>query len=121
VRGPAREHMRRLTSQRSGGESLTVSTANVASRFAFGLSMDYEVFPLSRITECYDECGDTSNAVANRLQHSGRIITSAAFLVVIVLPGFAAGQIPFPVIMRGAAELRGTLVWRGARESGAQG
>jgi RND superfamily putative drug exporter len=60
--------------------------------FAFGLSMDYEVFLLSRIKECYDECGDNNNAVANGLQRSGRIITSAAALVVIVFLGFAAGQ-----------------------------
>ena len=62
--------------------------------FAFGLSMDYEVFLLSRIKECYDECGDTNNAVADGLQRSGRIITSAAFLVMIVFLGFAAGQTP---------------------------
>jgi RND superfamily putative drug exporter len=60
--------------------------------FAFGLSMDYEVFLLSRIKECYDECGDNNNAVANGLQRSGRIITSAAALVIIVFLGFAAGQ-----------------------------
>jgi RND superfamily putative drug exporter len=60
--------------------------------FAFGLSMDYEVFLLSRITECYHECGNTNNAVANGLQRSGRIITSAAFLVMIVFLGFAAGR-----------------------------
>ncbi|HVI37713.1 MAG TPA: MMPL family transporter, partial [Gaiellales bacterium] len=52
--------------------------------FAFGLSMDYEVFLLSRIKECYDECGDNDRAVANGLQRSGRIITSAALLVMIV-------------------------------------
>jgi RND superfamily putative drug exporter len=60
--------------------------------FAFGLSMDYEVFLLSRIKECYDECGDSDAAVANGLQRSGRIITSAALLVIIVFLGFAAGQ-----------------------------
>jgi RND superfamily putative drug exporter len=60
--------------------------------FAFGLSMDYEVFLLSRVKECYDECGSSNNAVANGLQRSGRIITSAAALVVIVFLGFAAGQ-----------------------------
>ena len=60
--------------------------------FAFGLSMDYEVFLLSRIKECYDEGGDTNKAVAYGLQRSGRIITSAAFLVMIVFLGFAAGQ-----------------------------
>jgi RND superfamily putative drug exporter len=60
--------------------------------FAFGLSMDYEVFLLSRIKECYDECGDNDRAVANGLQRSGRIITSAALLVMIVFLGFAAGK-----------------------------
>ena len=60
--------------------------------FAFGLSMDYEVFLLSRIKECYDECGNSNNAVANGLQRSGRIITSAAMLVLIVFLGFAAGR-----------------------------
>jgi putative drug exporter of the RND superfamily len=60
--------------------------------FAFGLSMDYEVFLLSRIKEAHDESGDTNSAVANGLQRSGRIITSAAFAVMIVFLGFAAGQ-----------------------------
>jgi RND superfamily putative drug exporter len=60
--------------------------------FAFGLSMDYEVFLLSRIKECYDEGCDSDTAVAHGLQRSGRIITSAALLVIIVFLGFAAGQ-----------------------------
>jgi RND superfamily putative drug exporter len=60
--------------------------------FAFGLSMDYEVFLLFRIKECHDEGGDTNTAVAAGLQRSGRIITSAAFLVIIVFLGFASGQ-----------------------------
>jgi putative drug exporter of the RND superfamily len=60
--------------------------------FAFGLSMDYEVFLLSRIKECHDEGCDTNTAVANGLQRSGKIITSAAFLVIIVFLGFASGQ-----------------------------
>jgi len=60
--------------------------------FAFGLSMDYEVFLLARIKEAYDEGCDTNKAVAYGLQRSGRIITSAAFLVMIVFLGFAAGQ-----------------------------
>jgi RND superfamily putative drug exporter len=60
--------------------------------FAFGLSMDYEVFLLSRIKECYDETKDSGRAVAVGLQRSGRIITSAAALVIIVFLGFAAGK-----------------------------
>ena len=60
--------------------------------FAFGLSMDYEVFLLSRIKECHDEGCDSDTAVAHGLQRSGRIITSAAALVMIVFLGFAAGN-----------------------------
>jgi RND superfamily putative drug exporter len=61
--------------------------------FAFGLSMDYEVFLLSRIKEGHDETGDTDLAVAVGLQRSGRIITSAAALIVVVFAGFAAGEV----------------------------
>jgi putative drug exporter of the RND superfamily len=61
--------------------------------FAFGLSMDYEVFMLSRIKEAYDETRDNDSAVAIGLQRSGRIITSAALLIVIVFAGFVAGEI----------------------------
>ena len=60
--------------------------------FGFGLSMDYEVFLLSRIKESFDGSGDTDRAVADGLQRSGRIITSAAVLVGIVFFGFAAGD-----------------------------
>jgi putative drug exporter of the RND superfamily len=60
--------------------------------FAFGLSMDYEVFLLSRIKEAYDQGLRNDHAVALGLQRSGRIITSAALLVVIVFAGFAAGK-----------------------------
>jgi putative drug exporter of the RND superfamily len=60
--------------------------------FAFGLSMDYEVFLLSRIKEAHDEGNSTNDAVANGLQRSGRIITSAALAIMIVFLGFATGQ-----------------------------
>jgi RND superfamily putative drug exporter len=61
--------------------------------FAFGLSMDYEVFLLSRIKEVHDETGDNDLAVAVGLQRSGRIITSAAGLIVVVFAGFATGEV----------------------------
>ena len=48
--------------------------------FAFGLPKDYEVFLLSRIKECYDECGNNDDAVANGLQGSGPMIASVAGL-----------------------------------------
>ncbi len=60
--------------------------------FGFGLSMDYEVFLMARIKEAYDETGDSNDAVVTGLERSGRIITSAAVLVLIVFLGFAAGQ-----------------------------
>ena len=45
---------------------------------AFGLSMDYEVFLLSRIKEEHDRTGDNTAAVAAGLERSGRIVTAAA-------------------------------------------
>jgi len=50
--------------------------------FAFGLSMDYEVFLLSRIKELRDAGASNDDAVRHGLQRSGRIITSAALIVV---------------------------------------
>ncbi|GAA2148056.1 MMPL family transporter [Kitasatospora kazusensis] len=60
--------------------------------FAFGLSMDYEVFLLSRIKELRDQGYSCTRSVELGLQRSGRIITSAALLMVIVFAGFAAGD-----------------------------
>jgi uncharacterized membrane protein YdfJ with MMPL/SSD domain len=63
----------------------------------FGLSMDYEVFLLSRIREEWDHTSDNTTSVANGLQRSGRIITSAAILLAVVIGGFATSGI---VIMK---------------------
>ncbi len=60
--------------------------------FAFGVSMDYEVFLIARIKEQYDAGSPNDEAVRVGLQRSGRIITSAALLIVIVFGGFAAGR-----------------------------
>ena len=60
--------------------------------FAFGLSMDYEVFLLARIKELRDRGHSCSRAVELGLQRSGKIITSAGLLMVIVFAGFAAGD-----------------------------
>src|SRR5579859_2156610 len=60
---------------------------------AFGLSMDYEVFLLSRVKEHFDQSGDNRAAVAVGVQKTGGIITSAALLLVIVIGGFAAGAV----------------------------
>jgi len=61
----------------------------------FGLSTDYEVFLLSRIREEWDRTGDNTTAVALGLQKTGRIITSAAMLLIIVIGGFSLGGISF--------------------------
>ncbi|HEY3958134.1 MAG TPA: MMPL family transporter [Streptosporangiaceae bacterium] len=61
----------------------------------FGLSMDYEVFLLSRIRERYDLTGDNTAAVADGLQRTGGIITSAALLLIIVVAAFSASGIIF--------------------------
>ncbi len=61
----------------------------------FGLSMDYEVFLLSRIREQYDLIGDNTAAVATGLQRSGGIITSAALLLMIVVGAFSTSGITF--------------------------
>ncbi|MEU4116317.1 MMPL family transporter [Kitasatospora sp. NPDC028055] len=60
--------------------------------FAFGLSMDYEVFLLARIKELTDRGHGCVRAVELGVQRSGRIITSAALLMVIVFAGFALGD-----------------------------
>ncbi|GES21704.1 putative membrane protein [Acrocarpospora pleiomorpha] len=60
--------------------------------FAFGLSMDYEVFLLARIKEFHDAGLPNDRAVAVGLQRSGKIITSAALVMVVVFGGFAAGR-----------------------------
>jgi len=62
--------------------------------FLFGLSMDYEVFMITRIRESYDETGDTDKAIELGLARTGKLVTSAAlilmfaFLVLSSSPGF---------------------------------
>lgn len=60
---------------------------------AFGLSMDYEVFLLSRIKEEYDRTGDNTAAVAAGLQRTGPIITAAAVLIAVVFAGLVTSSI----------------------------
>jgi uncharacterized membrane protein YdfJ with MMPL/SSD domain len=59
----------------------------------FGLSMDYQVFLLSRIRERYDQTGDTTDAVTFGVASTARIITGAALIIVAVFAGFAAGEL----------------------------
>jgi putative drug exporter of the RND superfamily len=62
---------------------------------AFGLSMDYEVFLLSRIKEDYDRTGDNTASVAAGLARTGRIITAAALIISVVFLAFATSQVSF--------------------------
>jgi putative drug exporter of the RND superfamily len=73
--------------------SLDATIPLIVFLFAFGLSMDYEVFLLARIKEAWDATGDNDVAIATGLDRTGRIITSAAALMVIVFAGFAAGEL----------------------------
>jgi RND superfamily putative drug exporter len=58
----------------------------------FGLSMDYEVFLMSRMREEWDRLHDNETAVANGLEHTGRIITAAAVIMIAAFMGFTAGS-----------------------------
>ena len=60
----------------------------------FGLSMDYEVFLLSRIREEYDRSGDNATAVADGLAATARVITAAAAIMVIIFSSFVLGDDP---------------------------
>ncbi len=85
-------HLEGLLNFTSAGglESYVVA---VVVAFGFGLAMDYEVFLLARIKEIYDDTGDNNHAVKYGLQRSGRIITSAALVIIVVFLGFVAGDL----------------------------
>jgi putative drug exporter of the RND superfamily len=59
----------------------------------FGLSMDYEVFLVTRMREAWDEYHDNARAVAYGLERTGRIITAAALIMVAAFSGFVAGRV----------------------------
>ena len=59
----------------------------------FGLSMDYEVFLVTRMRESWDDVQDNARAVAHGLERTGRIVTAAALIMVAAFSGFVAGRI----------------------------
>jgi len=59
----------------------------------FGLSMDYEVFLVTRMREAWDDGDDNETAVAHGLERTGRIITAAAVIMCAAFSGFLAGHI----------------------------
>jgi RND superfamily putative drug exporter len=60
----------------------------------FGLSMDYEVFMVSRIREEWERSGDTVEAVARGLERTGGVVTSAATIMVAIFASFLLVAIP---------------------------
>ncbi|HEX6568231.1 MAG TPA: MMPL family transporter [Acidimicrobiales bacterium] len=86
---------------------------------AFGLSMDYEVFLLSRIKEEHDRGADNVSSVAVGLERTGRIVTAAAVLIAVVFLAFVTGRVSFIklfglgltlAVVMDAFLIRGTLV-----------
>jgi RND superfamily putative drug exporter len=82
-----------------GLDATHLSVPVLVGAIAFGLSIDYEMFLLSRIRERWLAGAPNDVAVAQGLQHTGRIITSAALLLGVVFAGFlAAGFVPVKAI-----------------------
>jgi anti-anti-sigma factor len=59
----------------------------------FGLSMDYQVFLLSRIRERYTQTGSTTDGIIHGVSSTARLITGAALIIVVVFTGFATGEL----------------------------
>jgi RND superfamily putative drug exporter len=99
--------------------SIDATTPILMFCVAFGLSMDYEVFLLSRIKEEYDRTGDNQLSVARGLERTGRIVTAAALLIAVVFIAFATSNVTFIklfgvgltlAVLMDAFLIRGTLV-----------
>ncbi|HZK05927.1 MAG TPA: MMPL family transporter [Actinomycetaceae bacterium] len=80
-----------LNFQSTGGIEVIVLVFALA--FGFGLAMDYEVFLISRVKEYWDLYGDNDLAVERGLQKSGRIITSAAAIMMLLFVGLILGDL----------------------------
>jgi RND superfamily putative drug exporter len=82
-----------------GASALGIGTGPIESfvpvlmfAIVFGLSMDYEVFLISRVHESWEKTHDASGAVASGLQTTGRVITAAASIMILVFASFALGD-----------------------------
>ena len=75
--------------------TLDTTTPILMFCIAFGLSMDYEVFLLSRIKEEHDRTGDNIRSVALGLERTGRIVTAAAALLAVSFLAFATSGVSF--------------------------
>jgi len=112
-------HLKWLVGDFTVTGTIDTSSMILIAVVAFALSMDYEVFLLSRIKEEHDLGKDTTSAVALGLQRSGRIITAAAVLLAVVFASFVTSgvtnikQLGFGVafaILLDATIVRGLLV-----------
>src|SRR4029077_5296100 len=99
--------------------TLDTTTPILMFCIAFGLSMDYEVFLLSRIKEEHDRGSDTVTSVALGLERTGPLVTAAAALLAIVFIAFATSHVTFIklfgigltlAVLMDATLIRGTLV-----------
>ena len=99
--------------------TLDVTSPILMFCIAFGLSMDYEVFMLSRIKEEYDRTGDNQASVALGLERTGSIVTAAALILSIVFVAFTTSGITFIklfgvgltlAVLMDASLVRGALV-----------
>ncbi len=99
--------------------TLDTTTPILMFCIAFGLSMDYEVFMLSRIKEEHDRTGDSDEAVAVGVERTGRIVTFAALLLSVTFFAFATSNVSFITmfgfglglaVLMDAFVIRGTLV-----------
>ena len=77
----------------SANGSLDANQPVLIFAIAFGLAMDYELFLLSRVKEAYDRTGDNTLAVAEGVERTAGIITSAAIMLVVVIGLFATSKI----------------------------
>ncbi|HEX4716218.1 MAG TPA: MMPL family transporter, partial [Ktedonobacteraceae bacterium] len=87
-------HLQNLLHFQSVG-SIDATQPVLIFAIAFGLSMDYEVFLLSRIKERFDQTGDNRQAISSGLQRTGWLITSEALLLATVLAAFSTAKIMF--------------------------
>ena len=99
--------------------TISIFTPVLLFCIAFGLSMDYEVFLLSRIKEEYDRTGDNQRAVAVGLERTGGIVTAAAALLAIVFVAMGTSSVSFiklfgigltMAVLMDATLIRATLV-----------
>ena len=77
--------------------------------FLYGISMDYEVFMLTRMREAYDETGDTKQAIELGLARTGKLVTSAALVLMFAFFSLSTGPGPGHQAVRDRASGRDHL------------